>query len=463
MLRAACKRLKLADDPSSPRAPSPNRSIVTRASSSVLVSELGDANFGGAFDLGNQSDVSGALQCAVSSSEASMGLHADQLSSFSEPNVGVDIAEGSSVKKRRQSFLFRKLSNPSDPELSRPACAQLDPPMYDSIRYWVDPLLNAAAPFLERLKLLWKPRIFSVCSGTGAEFAVKRALGIPYCEGTGQACEPQRHLRQFMVRNFASDLEHVWVDMAAMTRKAGECESHGASHVYRVAAERSQHMARPELLTGGAPCPAYSSQRGNQDEVPTASHPMYKVLFGGPETEGGSYLETVRKLRPLGCILEEVIGFTHIPKGESESACQKYARELQRISSQAEPDHAAVIDVERPPLYTAIKVFIMEAQTWMNATRGRLYVVALSDELGGELGMQSISEIVRAILSYRSKFPPTDLTPKFLESLLAKELSGSSSACPHILTNSFLCYRPLTKGFLAPAWNKVSENVCISV
>jgi hypothetical protein len=130
----------------------------------------------------------------------------------------------------------------------------------------------------------------------------------------------------------------------------------------------------------------------------------------GIDCEGGSYIECLDKKKPHAAILEEVPGFLIASTGE-RSGYERFVEEV-----------GAVLDFDGQALYhpDAIKCVILNAATWLDIQRERVYIVMLSKHVGGVAAMARVVKMLTEMTAYRSTFSPHKIG-EFLEKCGAKD------------------------------------------
>jgi hypothetical protein len=254
-----------------------------------------DRGHGGDGDLGPRGLVVGQQEPQQSADISAVAVVSDIDDDF-PGSSGDDISEASVPRGSRAAgpMLRRHLSEPSTADW-------LIPPAWPhSLQWWTEPILNC-------LKLVTEARgrqglrrgisLIAVCSGTVAELWIAAALGIPISECI--TCDIDSDARDFAKRFHGTKITHMFHHMSALQKhvSVGDCSIHGS---YCVEEHGDGPDARPDLLSGGPPCPPYSAARPNTKSTPPEDHQDFAAIFGGPGTKGGSYLQTVRLRRPRG-------------------------------------------------------------------------------------------------------------------------------------------------------------------
>lgn len=251
------------------------------------------------------------------------------------------------------------------------------PEFASEVRWWVDAIHNALKDQLEEMTdrgLARTMSMMSCCSGSGLELWATRSLGIevaPYI-----CCDIDPKARQLCCKLHGNLAEHVFDGMACLRRSsfAGFCEKHGQ---YCVETSPRQY----DLLVAGPSCRPYSCLRS--DKKLPEQHPDFKCIFGAHdmpfaptgehdvEVEGdqgaidreGSLLDVVRAHRPLGGIVENVLGFHQTQRAgffAQQTPLQYLIEKLQEVK-----------DDRGQQFYVAFQAFSLDSRHWLDITRGR--------------------------------------------------------------------------------------------
>lgn len=315
-----------------------------------------------------------------------------------------DDPKDSGGEVRRVPFLIRRLSEPPSP-LGHARGDAFGATPFSSVMWWTDPLRNAVAKHAESLTLRRRIEMHSLCSGLATEAVAARALGLPI--DCTNACELKEECRQFILRNFGQAVTtsgmsrvpggaamHIWRSMSEYVSGEGVCDVHGMHKAPQT--RRKQEPTRCDIMVGGPPCQPFTTLRANRGSKLPENHRLYPAIFGDEFHGGdGSYLQCLRAKQPTVAILEEVPAFLHNKKNE-RSEYDKFVQE--------------VLAIQRPngePLFQpgAIKCIRVNARTWLDLHRERLYLVMVSDAAGGPEGANDIVSIFRELHDYRSRFP----------------------------------------------------------
>jgi len=324
-----------------------------------------------------------AQQLCPSVSGAGGSLADGGCSSDAEPG-GVDVAHAG------RRYLLRRLSETdvAPPDSGGGAGLLAPDTATSSIQWWSKPILDSLADNIDSSRATRRFNVHSVCSGVGAELFAIKALGIQTARVP--VCDIKKHARDFMSQNHGDLIS--------------SCSESMAAYVGAVAGRPP-----PDCLVGGPPCQPYTEARSGRfsDDQGPATHHLYDAIFGmDGETPGGSYFECLNRTRPLGAIMEQVRGFTRKARAADQS-------EFERFRSMLEREIRVPDGESSKPHFTAVKAFIVNANTWLEMDRPRVMVIVLSDALGGWDGMGEIESMMSEVLSCRSKFPPHSVSELF--------------------------------------------------
>lgn len=250
----------------------------------------------------------------------------------------------------RRSFALRRIASEPVPPL-----LQENP--WPSLRWWVSPMLDSVRNLIEERAHRGLARSFtslSFCTGIFAEGFGGAALGIPEdptpCAEKGEECQ------SFLVECHRHRLHHLFTSMEGFCTESGvargPCYHHGKMCV--------EDVGGRDCAIGGSPCQPFSKQRAGRWTRDEALHPLYQVTFGEIGCEGGSILAALEMQQPLGGIIEQVVGFSACRKGQLLSPLDTLMRAVARIQKPGGGQ-----------LYTAMKVFKMDSNEWLDIARPR--------------------------------------------------------------------------------------------
>ncbi len=221
----------------------------------------------------------------------------------------------------RSRFLIRKLSE-TEPENRQHGSSNNGPLLeqpFKSTMYWSDPIVQAAAPFLDGKGIASDFNLSCYCVGHASCATSCLAMGVPF--SVNDACEKKGHARSFVKRNLGGKVKHLWSSMGDQIRRVGDCEMCGF-HV------RPVEQPQPHCGVGGPPCQSISNFRSSRfDNKPPSSHAKYSDI-AGPASGDGSFVESVKQECPLGVVLEEPSGMDMKSETEVRTEMEKVIHRL---------------------------------------------------------------------------------------------------------------------------------------
>ena len=287
------------------------------------------------------------------------------------------------VPKRMRFIVARQMS-----EELVPSC--LASRTYGSLKWWADPVSNALQDLMDERSIrgIRRPmKLTSFCSGTFPEGFCVGALGLPIV--TEVACDTNQTCRSFMAAHHGEDvLQHIFSSMqpfcADRDQVAGFCTRHQKTCSVSMKEEQ-------DCFSGGSPCQPFSDQRGDRHSRSCVDHPLFSATFGdSSDSENGGVIASLDRQKPKGGILEQVSGFAKNDSKLEETPLNLFLHKLKSIKNS-----------EGGQLYTGFVVLQMTPEAWVDLRRERIFVVFISDALGGQAGADEIRDAVLKVHRYR--------------------------------------------------------------
>jgi hypothetical protein len=104
-------------------------------------------------------------------------------------------------------------------------------------------------------------------------------------------------------------------------------------------------------------------------------------------------------------VLEQVRGFLQTQPGQVLSEYQLLAQRIRQIP--LDPDAEDPLE-NGGPLYTAIRAFTIDSTVWLQVSRPRVYTVMMTEEAGGQAGLEEVTAMIGEVYDYRARFAPID-------------------------------------------------------
>lgn len=172
-------------------------------------------------------------------------------------------------------------------------------PEFPSLHWWVNPMLAALRPILERNAaaggLAFRPVKLMNCCSSGAEVFNARALGIPWStESMGNEKNDRR--RRFFADMHSGHVKHIVRNQSAFCKESGTingfCDIHNTHCI--------QEVKQVHFMSGGPPCPPFSNFRQNKSVLTPSQHPDWNALLGPPGCPEGSFVGSVEMRKAFG-------------------------------------------------------------------------------------------------------------------------------------------------------------------
>lgn len=213
-----------------------------------------------------------------------------------------------------------------------------------------------------------------------------KCLGVADCKGFSQ---------RWLKRKWSSVVGHIFADNQAFLDGHGKCVLHGK--------DCKVSMERPDLVTGGLPCPAFSRLRDR-----TKSHnrgkPWEHDSFHVTMVQFPEYL-SVR--RPRGFWIEQVETFGAVDKSSNRSFLHEFMRNC--------CSHGY-----------AVRALVLPHDAWIDLPRTRIYVIGCHHDMGHKKAVEWIVEQIQSTSQYRALTPPTAILD-----LIDVEAPSERARCDH--------------------------------
>lgn len=283
--------------------------------------------------------------------DASPPLAATASESVEDGHIAGDgLDDQARLKRAGATFLVRRMSDPSS-AAGEGSASPLAVNPFNSLEWWVSPMRVAFMHRFEGLRFSRPFKVESVCTGLGTEFFALKALGVPF---TALAASDPKPTAQTWLQRQHPYISHMYNTMQGQSCKRG-CLLHGDLC--------SAKLVQPDILVGGPPCQPYSDARpGRYTSARPEHHKLFPTIFDESPDSGGSFLNILKRLQPLGFVLEEVPGFSKMCRGEMISALDKF---VERVKSFVRPDG-------RGPLFPGVVVVRQDGLPWLDLPRERL-------------------------------------------------------------------------------------------